>query len=78
VQDFNRNCAAALSISVITIVNVSARSTRMKFDLYQVDLKTEHLRGHDFRNLCRKIADLELLTELHWLQIFLRSCETLK
>jgi len=57
-QDPNCKGGTALSILVL-IVNISVIAACF------LDLYTEHLYGHDFRNLGHKIANLELLKERH-------------
>jgi len=55
--------------TLVAVVNFSVTAICA---LNYFDLQHEHFPGHDCLNSSRKIAELELLTEGHWPQIFPR------
>ena len=65
----NSNCSCATTLSLLVIVSFSVTATCA---LDHSGLETKHFHGHDCRNSGRKIANLDLCTERHLPQIFLR------
>jgi len=49
-----------------TLVAIGKFSLAAACTLYQFDLYTEYLHGHDFRISGYKTANPELFTERHW------------
>jgi len=56
----NSDCSCVTTLSTLVIVDFSVTATCA---LYHFGLETEHFHGHDFRNSCHTIANLELRAE---------------
>jgi len=57
-------------LSLLVTVNFSVTATCA---LYHFGLETKHFHGHDCRNSGHTIANLELRTELNWVEFIWRK-----